>query len=50
MAFNGGAILGTIAPPDRRPRPPQGTTVICFLSAAVAMLVLSSEQARWSSS
>jgi len=48
MAFNGGAILGTIAAAliaDRGHLKP--TTVICFLSAAVAMLVLSSEQARW---
>jgi len=48
MAFNGGAILGTIAAAliaDRGHL--KATTVICFLSAAVAMLVLSSEQARW---
>jgi AAHS family benzoate transporter-like MFS transporter len=48
MAFNGGAILGTIAAAliaDRGHL--KSTTVVCFLSAAVAMLVLSSEQARW---
>ena len=48
MAFNGGAILGTIAAAMIADRGHlKSSTVICFLSAAVAMLVLSSEQARW---
>src|SRR5882757_628539 len=48
MAFNGGAILGTIAAAMIADRGYlKSTTVICFLSAAIAMLALSSEQARW---
>jgi len=48
MAFNAGAILGTIAAAMIADRGHlKSSTAICFLSAAVAMLVLSSEQARW---
>jgi AAHS family benzoate transporter-like MFS transporter len=48
IAFNGGAIVGTIAAAMIADRGHlKSSTVICFLSGAVAMLVLSSEQARW---
>ena len=48
MAFNAGAILGTIAAATVADRGHmKASTVICFLSAAVAMLVLSSRHAHW---
>ena len=48
MAFNGGAILGTIAAAMIADRGHlKSSTVVCFLCAAVAMVVLSSGHARW---
>jgi AAHS family benzoate transporter-like MFS transporter len=48
MAFNAGAIFGTIAAAMIADRGHlKSSTAVCFLCAAVAMLVLSSGQARW---
>lgn len=48
IAFNAGAVLGTLAAAIIADRGHlKVSTVVCFLCAAIAMLVLSTEQARW---